>query len=58
MSNKELKDKMNILLEELSHSDNKNEDKKILAKAVQLGMNYQEQKIKSGIEIIFRELNK
>lgn len=58
MSDKELKDKLNRLLEELSQSDNKNEDKKILAKAVQLGMNYQEQKIKSGIEIIFRELNK
>ena len=32
--------------------------KKIIAKAVQLGMQYQEEKIKEGIDIIFNELHK
>ena len=30
----------------------------IIAKAVQLGMKYQEEKIKQGIQIVFNELNK
>lgn len=32
--------------------------KKIIASAVQLGMTYQEEKIKSGIDIVFNELHK
>lgn len=32
--------------------------KKIIAKSVQLGMQYQEEKIKEGIDIIFNELHK
>ena len=31
--------------------------KQIIAKAVQLGMDYQEQKIKNGISIVFSALN-
>ena len=31
--------------------------RKIIAKAVQLGMQYQEEKIKSGIDIVFNELH-
>ena len=33
-------------------------DKIVLAKAAQLGMKYQEEKIKQGIQIVFNELNK
>ena len=58
MSDKELKDKMNILYAKLLRSENKINDKKIIAEAVQLGMKYQEERIKEGIEIVFRELNK
>lgn len=32
--------------------------KQAIAKAVQLGMQYQEEKIKSGINIVFQELHK
>lgn len=32
--------------------------KKIIAKAVSLGMKYQEEKIKKGINIVFEELHK
>ena len=32
--------------------------KKIIAKAVELGMKYQEDKIKQGIDIVFDELHK
>ena len=55
---KELKDAMNKLFEELQNSDNKNTDKIIIAKAVQLGMDYKEFLIHSGIEIVFKEVKK
>ena len=32
--------------------------KEIIAHAVQLGMTYQEEKIKAGIDIVFNELHK
>jgi hypothetical protein len=32
--------------------------KNVIANAVQLGMRYQEEKIKSGIDIVFNELHK
>lgn len=32
--------------------------RKIIAKAVSLGMKFQEEKIKQGIDIVFEELNK
>ena len=57
MTEKELKIMMHKLLEELSNSTNKETDAKIIAKAVNLGMKYQEEKIKSGIEIVFKELH-
>jgi len=44
-------------LEEECHSTNVNY-RKIIAKAVSLGMKYQEEKIKKGINIVFEELNK
>ena len=55
---KELKDAMNKLFEELQNSDNKKTDKTIIAKAVQLGMDYKEFLIRAGIEIIFKEAKK
>lgn len=58
MTEKTLRDSMNILFSELNKSDNARTDKAILAKAVQLGMKYQEEKIKEGIDIVFKELNK
>ena len=58
MTEKELKIMMHKLLEELSNSTNKETDGKIIAKAVSLGMKYQEVKIKEGINIVFEELNK
>ena len=58
MNDKLLKQQMEILLSELEKSDNKKQDKLIIAKAVQLGMKYQEDKIKQGINIVFKELNK
>ena len=58
INDKELSKQLNILFEELEKSDNKKQDKLIIAKAVQLGMKYQEEKIKQGIQIVFNELNK
>ena len=58
MTERQLKDSLNILLSELNNSENARTDKSILAKAVQLGMKYQEDKIKDGINIVFQELNK
>ena len=55
---KELKDAMNQLFEELQNSDNKKTNKMIIAKAVQLGMDYKEYLIKKGIEIVFEEAKK
>ena len=54
----DIKEELNKLLAELNDSENARTDKAILAKAVQLGMNYQEEKIKMGIDIVFNELHK
>ena len=58
MTVQELKIAMHKLLEELTHSTDKETHGKIIAKAVNLGMKYQEEKIKEGIKIVFNELNK
>ena len=58
MTQKQLTDSMNVLYAQLLRSENKKEDKKIIAEAVQLGMKYQEERIKDGINIVFSELNK
>lgn len=58
MINKVLKEQLDKLLVELSNSDGEKTNRLILAKAVQLGMKYQEQKIREGINIVFSELNK
>lgn len=52
---KELKYAMTQLYEELQKSDNKKSDKTIIAKAVQLGMQYKEYLLRSGIELVFKE---
>ena len=57
MSNNDLKQAMNKLYIELNKSDNKQNDKLVIAKAVQLGMQYQEEKIKEGINIVFNTLH-
>ena len=57
-SEKQLKMAMHALLDELTNSPDKATDGKIIAKAVNLGMQYQEFKIKSGIDIVFNELHK
>lgn len=57
MTSKQLNSSMNKLLDELSKSDNKKLDKLIIAKAVQLGMQYQEEMIKEGINIVFNSLH-
>ena len=46
---------MKELLKEVE--DKKLNPKIIIAKAVQLGMNYQEQKIKEGLNIVFSTLH-
>ena len=51
----ELKAAMSQLFGELKKSDNEKTDKLIIAKAVQLGMQYKEYLLKSGIEIVFKE---
>ncbi len=56
MTEKELKEGMEICYKECFTE--KRNFKKIIAKAVQLGMKYQENKIKQGIDIVFDELNK
>ena len=50
MTEKQLKTNMNLLFDELEKSNDKINDKKIIAKAVNLGMKYQEDKIKEGIK--------
>lgn len=57
MTDKKLQETMTNLYNQLEKSENKITDKQIIAKAVQLGMKYQEEKIKQGIEIVFSELN-
>ena len=48
---------MHTLFDELKKSNNEKTDKTIIAKAVNLGMKYQEEKIKEGINIVFEELH-
>lgn len=60
MTEQQLKDNMNALISELHNPIVSNtiiSDKQVIAKAVQLGMKYQEEKIKEGIDIIFKELH-
>ena len=60
MTAKQLKDNMNALVSELHNPTISNtviNEKQVIAKAVQLGMRYQEEKIKKGIDIIFTELH-
>lgn len=59
MTEKQLKDNMNALISELHNPIVSNtiiSDKQVIAKAVQLGMDYQKQKIKQGIDIVFKEI--
>lgn len=46
---------MQSLLKEIEKKDANM--KQIIAKAVQLGMNYQEELIKNGIDIVFKSLH-
>ena len=60
MTQSELKQVMTILHQECIKSVTNFETpnfKQIIAKAVQLGMKYQEDIIKEGIDIIFKELH-
>lgn len=56
MSERGLKEGMEICYKEC-FNENRN-FRKIIAKAVNLGMKYQEEKIRSGIDIVFDELHK
>lgn len=61
ITEKQLKDAMNSLVTEFHNSIVSNtpvNERQVIAKAVQLGMKYQEEKIKSGIDIVFNSLNK
>ena len=61
ISEKQLKDGMTQLIKELHNpivSNTEVHERQVIAKAVQLGMKYQEDKIKEGINIVFEELNK
>ncbi len=65
MTDKNLQNEMNVLVAQVIRinptSNTKEESmqyKQIIAKAVQLGMDYQKDKIKKGIDIVFNELNK
>lgn len=55
MTDNELKEIMRSLYIQLKSSDT--DPKLILAKAVSLGMKYQEEKIKNGISVVFENLN-
>lgn len=57
MTNKQFNGQMKKLLDELQNSPDRRTDGLIIAKAVNLGMIYQEQKIKEGIKIVFEELH-
>lgn len=57
MTENQLKNTMHTLFDELKKSNNEKTDKTIIAKAVNLGMKYQEEKIKEGINIVFEELH-
>lgn len=65
MTDKNLQNEMNVLIAQvirINPASNTKEEfmqyKQIIAKAVQLGMDYQKDKIKNGIDIVFNELNK
>lgn len=55
MTQTSLSQSMQSLLEETKKKDANM--KQIIAKAVQLGMNYQENLIKNGIDIVFKSLH-
>lgn len=55
MTQDELKLKMNFLLEKYKDGNN---IRKLIGESVQLGMDYQEQLIKEGINIVFKTLHK
>ena len=57
INDKQLKAGMNALFDEILKSSSKENIKKAIAKAVSLGMMYQETKIKQGIDIVFNELH-
>ena len=57
MTQKQLNISLNQLFEELQNSKDKKTNKLIIAKAVQLGMQYQEEMIKEGINIVFNSLH-
>ena len=57
MTENQLKNSMHALFDELKKSNDEKIDKTIIAKAVNLGMKYQEEKIKEGINIVFEELH-
>ena len=57
MTENQLKNTMHTLFDELKKTNNEKTDKTIIAKAVNLGMKYQEEKIKEGINIVFEELH-
>lgn len=56
MTDKVLQKYMNGIL--VACKENNPNFRAIIASAVQLGMKYQEEKIKEGIDIVFGELNK
>ncbi len=57
MTENQLKNAMHTLFDELKKSNDEKKYKTIIAKAVNLGMKYQEEKIKEGINIVFEELH-
>ncbi len=64
MTDKNLRNEMNVLVGQairINPTSNTKEEitqyRQIIAKAVQLGMDYQEQKIKEGIDIVFKALH-
>lgn len=64
MTDKNLQNEMNVLVAQvirinpaLNTKEESMQYKQIIAKAVQLGMDYQKDKIKNGIDIVFHELN-
>ena len=54
MNDQELKQAMNMLYKKFTDNS---DIRWVIAKAVELGMKYQEEKIKKGIEIVFENLN-
>ena len=55
MTEQQLKERMEVCYKECFTE--KRNFKKIIAKAVQLGMQYQEEMIKEGINIVFKALH-